>query len=198
MAEGGTLVKNKISGVELRTYPMVWIDCEMTGLDVENDDILQVCCYVTDGNLNLLESDGFERVLSCSDEKLAAMDDWCQEFHGKTGLIDKVKASTATASEVEDELLQYITELVPAKKKAVLAGNSVHCDKEFLRKSMPRLIDYLHYRIIDVSTLSELSLRWATDIRDNRPAKKYTHNARDDILESIEELRYYKDHWLLR
>ncbi|KAK9460117.1 ribonuclease H-like domain-containing protein [Lipomyces oligophaga] len=178
--------------------PLVWIDCEMTGLDLKRDLVIEIACFVTDSNLKLVDQDGFERVVSCPKEILDCMNEWCVEHHGQSGLTDKVLASTATLAQVEEELIEYLRVKCGVDEgKGVLTGNSVHMDKEFLRKDMPKLIDYLHYRIVDVSTIKELAKRRDFHIYANAPKKQYNHTAKSDILESIEELQYYYDTWLL-
>ncbi|KAK9487487.1 ribonuclease H-like domain-containing protein [Lipomyces starkeyi] len=178
--------------------PMVWIDCEMTGLDVYNDRIIEVACFVTDGDLNVVEPNGFEEVISCPDTILDGMDEWCVSHHGQSGLTAKVRASTSSTRDVEIKLLKYLKDEcgVTDERTGMLSGNSVHMDKEFLRREMPELINFLHYRIIDVSTLKELARRRNPTLKRGAPAKKYSHTAKSDILESIGELKYYYDNWL--
>ncbi|KAK9368172.1 ribonuclease H-like domain-containing protein [Lipomyces kononenkoae] len=178
--------------------PMVWIDCEMTGLDVYNDRIIEIACFVTDGDLNVVEPNGFEQVISCPDKILESMDEWCIKHHGESGLIAKVRASTTSTMDAEIKLLNYLKNEcgLTEPRTGMLSGNSVHMDKEFLRREMPQLINFLHYRIIDVSTLKELARRRNPTLKKNAPVKKYNHTAKSDILESIGELRYYYDNWL--
>ncbi|KAK9319676.1 ribonuclease H-like domain-containing protein [Lipomyces orientalis] len=178
--------------------PMVWIDCEMTGLDVVNDRIIEIACFVTDGDLNIVEPNGLEEVISCPDDILDGMDEWCVKHHGESGLTAKVRASTSSTRDVETRLLRYLTSQcgVTEPRTGMLSGNSVHMDKEFLRREMPELINFLHYRIIDVSTLKELARRRNPSLKAAAPEKKYSHTAKSDILESIAELKYYYDNWL--
>ncbi|KAK9478293.1 ribonuclease H-like domain-containing protein [Lipomyces japonicus] len=178
--------------------PLVWIDCEMTGLDLKKDKIIEIACYVTDGSLNLLEQNGFEEVINCPKEILDSMDAWCTEHHGQSGLTAKVLASVASTREVETRLLHYLKNSVGITKQrtAILAGNSIHADKEFLRKEMPELLNFLHYRIIDVSTVKELAKRRNPAVFEGSPKKLAAHTAKSDILESIKELQYYYDTWL--
>ncbi|KAK9464329.1 ribonuclease H-like domain-containing protein [Lipomyces arxii] len=185
-------------GTDVPPGPMIWIDCEMTGLDLVKDKVIEIACYVTDGDLNLADPNGFEEVISCPKEILDGMDDWCTQHHGDSGLTAKVLACKNTTREVEIRLLKYLKEEcgVTEARTGMLSGNSVHADKEFLRKEMPELIRYLHYRIIDVSTLKELARRRNPSLKARAPVKKYSHTAKSDILESIAELQFYYDNWL--
>ncbi|GBF60140.1 oligoribonuclease [Trichophyton mentagrophytes] len=183
--------------------PLVWIDCQltneagdmqMTGLDPASDRILQICCYITDAQLNLLEPEGFEAVVHQPQEVLDRMNAWCIDTHGRSGLTAAVLASPTTAEEAARELLAYIKQYVPTQRTALLAGNSVHADRAFLAQPpYVQVLDWLHYRILDVSSVKEAARRWASDevLRD-APAKKGVHLAREDILESIEEMKYYR------
>ncbi|KAL4897144.1 ribonuclease H-like domain-containing protein [Aspergillus ambiguus] len=175
--------------------PLVWIDCEMTGLDPDTDRILQICCFVTDAQMNLLDETGFEVVIHQPANVLASMNAWCVDTHGRSGLTAAVQASTTTAETAAADLLQYIQRYVPEPRRGVLAGNSVHADKAFLtRGPYVTVMDWLHYRILDVSAIKEAARRWASDEFLARvPAKKEVHLARDDILESIAEMRYYRE-----
>ncbi|CUS08181.1 unnamed protein product [Tuber aestivum] len=174
--------------------PLVWIDCEMTGLDPSEDVILQICCYITDHKLNLLDKEGYETVIHYEKEILDKMDGWCQKTHSSTGLIARVLESTVTVAQATEELLAYIKKLVPEKGVAFLAGNSIHCDRDFLVRYYPSITEHLHYRIIDVSTVKEAVRMWCSkEVYGGVPVKKLLHEARMDILESIEELRYYKE-----
>ncbi|CAG7970212.1 unnamed protein product [Penicillium nalgiovense] len=181
--------------LERSTDPLVWIDCEMTGLNPETDKILQICCFITDAQLNLLEPTGFETVIHVPDSTLDAMSQWCIDTHRRTGLTAAVRASTTSPSTAADSLLAYIRQHVPAPRTALLAGNSVHADKAFLACApYSRVLDHLHYRILDVSSLKEAARRWGSDqLLEQVPRKREVHLARDDILESIEEIRFYKE-----
>lgn len=166
----------------------------MTGLNTTTDVLLQVACYITDSNLNVLDPNGFESVIHRPHSKLAEMDEWCIETHGRTGLTQRVLDSTATVQEVESRLLEYIKQYVPEKRTALLAGNSVHADKVFLAKEMSSVIEWLHYRILDVSAVKEGARRWCSEeVLSGVPKKMETHEARQDILESIEEMRYWRE-----
>ncbi|KAH8808180.1 ribonuclease H-like domain-containing protein [Xylogone sp. PMI_703] len=175
--------------------PLVWIDCEMTGLDVENDVIIEVFCIITDSDLNVLDEEGWGAVIHQSKERMDKMDEWCTKTHGESGLTAAVIASTTSAEEASANLLSYIQKYVPQPRTALLAGNSVHHDKAFLRRGpWKRVDDYLHYRILDVSSMKEAARRWCdVSVLETVPKKKLVHKARDDILESIEEALYYKE-----
>jgi oligoribonuclease len=167
----------------------------MTGLNVETDKILQICCFITDAQLNLLEPNGFETVIHVSDSTLNNMGEWCIDTHGRTGLTAAVRASTTSPSTAADALLDYIKQHVPTPRTALLAGNSVHADKAFLAcEPYAKVLEHLHYRILDVSSLKEAARRWGSDeLLQQVPVKKEVHLARDDILESIEEIKFYKE-----
>lgn len=176
--------------------PIVWIDCEMTGLDHVNDHIIEICCLITDGDLNLVDEGGYESVIHCEKEKLDAMDSWCVEHHGSSGLTHKVLESTKTTQQVEQELLAYLQKYIPEPRQGVLAGNSVHMDRVFMMREFPKVINHLFYRIIDVSTIMEVSFRHNAELASVFPRKKSAHTARSDILESIQQLKWYQDHYL--
>ncbi|KAK8085539.1 Exonuclease [Apiospora hydei] len=173
---------------------LVWIDCEMTGLDPDKEEIIEIFCIITDGNLNVMDEAGWGTVIHQSKERMDMMDEWCTKTHEKTGLTAKVLASTVTPEQAADELLAYIQKHVP-ERRALLAGNSVHADRAFLRKEpYKKVTRHLHHRILDVSTLKEAAKRWCPrEVNRNAPTKQGLHEARQDILESIEEARYYKD-----
>ncbi|KAK4300838.1 hypothetical protein Pmani_026989 [Petrolisthes manimaculis] len=170
---------------------LVWIDLEMTGLDVSKEEIMEAAVLVTDSELNVV-AEGPNLVLKVDGTVLNQMNDWCKSHHGKSGLTDACRKSTITLSAAEDQLLQFVTQHTE-KGKAPLAGNSVHADKRFLDKYMPKLMKHLHYRIVDVSTVKELCRRWYPEEFTGAPSKKLSHRALDDIKESIAELKYYKD-----
>ncbi|KAA8646292.1 hypothetical protein EYZ11_007717 [Aspergillus tanneri] len=169
----------------------------MTGLDPEKDQILQICCFITDADLQLLDPTGFETVIHQPKSLLDQMSPWCIDTHGRTGLTATVLASTVTAESAAADLLAYIQRYVAQPRTALLAGNSVHADKAFLaRGPYAAVLDWLHYRIVDVSTIKEIARRWGSqDLLDSVPPKREVHLARDDILESIEEMRFYR-RWL--
>jgi oligoribonuclease len=167
----------------------------MTGLDVENDVIIEIFCIITNGNLDVLDDQGWGAVIQQTKETMDKMDDWCTLTHGENGLTAAVLASKTTAEQAADELLGYIKKYISKPKRALLAGNSVHFDKAFLRRSpWSKVHDHFDHRILDVSTLKECAKRWATeDILGGVPKKKSLHQAREDILESIAEAKYYKE-----
>jgi oligoribonuclease len=167
----------------------------MSGLDAEIDTVLQIACFVTDHDLNLLDKDGFEVVIHHSAEELAKMDPWCLETHGKSGLTKACIASEVTHEQAASRLLKYIQNIVSEPRKALLAGNSVHADKAFLVKfPYKSVIEHLHYRILDVSSIKEAAKRWApSNSMASCPKKLGLHEARQDIIESIEEAKFYRD-----
>ncbi|XP_048857385.1 small fragment nuclease [Brienomyrus brachyistius] len=172
------------------TQRLVWVDLEMTGLDIEKDKIIEMACIITDSDLNVL-AEGPNLIISQSDELLDSMSDWCKEHHGKSGLTQAVRDSKISLQQAEYEFLSFIRQHTPPGH-CPLAGNSVHADKKFLDKYMPQFMHHLHYRIIDVSTIKELCRRWFPFEYKLTPQKKASHRALDDIRESIKELQYYK------
>jgi oligoribonuclease len=166
---------------------------EMSGLVPERDRILEVAMVVTDADLNVL-AEAPVCVVHQSDAVLDAMDSWNKATHGKSGLVEKVRASTMTEAQAEAQLVEFLKPHVGARL-APLAGNTVHQDRRFMALYMPALDAYLHYRIVDVSTLKELAKRWRPDVVET-VAKEGRHEALADILESIEELRHYRKHFL--
>lgn len=167
----------------------------MTGLNPATDQILQICCFITDSQLRLLDNQGFETVIHQPKSTLDAMSQWCIDTHGRTGLTSAVLNSTTTPADAAAGLLAYIQRHVPEPRTALLAGNSVHADKAFLAQGpYARVLDWLHYRILDVSSLKEAARRWGSEeFLRSVPGKKEVHLAKDDILESIEEMRFYKE-----
>ncbi len=173
------------------TENLVWIDCEMTGLDLVNDALIEVAVLVTDGDLNVL-GDGVDVLIKPSDEQLAGMGDFVREMHTNSGLLDELSEGV-TMEEATKAALDYIREFVPVARKAPLAGNTIGTDRAFLARDMPELEEWVHYRIVDVSSLKELAKRWFPKIQHQAPAKTGNHRALADIQESIEELRYYRE-----
>ncbi|HET6654027.1 MAG TPA: oligoribonuclease [Nocardioides sp.] len=169
---------------------LVWIDCEMTGLDLGADALIEVAALVTDFDLNVL-GDGVDIVVKPPPEALDQMDDFVRNMHTVSGLLD-VLADGVTLEEAEQQVLGYIREFCPEGSRPPLAGNTVATDRAFLARDMPDLEAYLHYRIVDVSSIKELSRRWYPRAYFNAPAKSGNHRALADIQESIEELRYYR------
>jgi len=172
---------------------LIWLDMEMTGLDPERERILEIALIVTEPDLTVV-AQAPVLVIHQSDALLEAMDKWNRSTHGKSGLIDKVKASTLTEAQAEEQLLEFLKPLVPAGKSP-MCGNTIGQDRRFMVKYMPRLEAYFHYRNLDVSTLKELSLRWKPEVyRSFTKASK--HEALADIQESIDELKHYREHFL--
>ena len=172
---------------------LIWIDLEMTGLNPDTDLIIEIATIVTDKNLNIV-AQGPVLALHQSDEALAAMDEWNQTHHGQSGLIDRVKASTINNAEAERLTIEFLKLWVP-ENSSPICGNSIGQDRRFLYRYMPKLEAYFHYRSIDVSTLKELVARWAPAVKEGFN-KESTHQALVDIIESIEELRYYREHFI--
>ena len=182
---------------------LIWIDCEMTGLDVQEHVLLEIAVMLSSGDLKeVVEGPSF--IIRQSAAKLDGMNDWCKRQFGWRSAedfdADKLAAqslrSTVTEKQAEEAILQFLRDNGVAEKKAVLAGNTVHMDKRFIDKYLPKLADYMHYRIIDVSTVKELCRRWKPEIFAKAPQKKATHRAMDDIKESIRELAFYQQHFL--
>ena len=169
--------------------PLVWVDMEMTGLDVERHHVLEVAAIVTDGELRELD-DGLDLIVHQPEEVLALMDEWCVNQHGRSGLTAAVRASRVGLEEAQALLLEYLRRHT-SEGQSPLAGNSVGHDRRFLVRWMPEVAQHLHYRIVDVSTVKELALRWYPKLE--RFPKGEAHRARDDIRESIAELRYYRE-----
>ncbi len=169
---------------------LVWIDMEMTGLDPEKERVIEIAVLVTEGDLTLV-AEGPDLVIHQPDEVLEAMDEWNTEHHGESGLTERVKASDVSCEQAEEVVIAFLSEhCVP--KRAVLAGNSIHQDRRFIRRYMPKLDGFLHYRQVDVSSVKELARRWYPEAFANAPKKAETHRAMDDIRESLQELAYYR------
>ncbi|KAH6998201.1 ribonuclease H-like domain-containing protein [Ilyonectria sp. MPI-CAGE-AT-0026] len=175
--------------------PLVWIDCEMTGLNPDTEEIIEIYCIITTGNLEVLDEEGFHAIIHFPQSRLDQMDEWCTKTHANSGLTAAVLASTTTPEQAADALYEYITRFIPERKRGLLAGNSIHADRGFLRREpYTRVTKHLHHRLLDVSAIKEAALRWcAKRIINKVPSKKGSHKARDDILESIEEARYYRE-----
>jgi oligoribonuclease len=172
---------------------LVWIDLEMTGLNTDTDRIIEIATIVTDADLNIV-AQGPVLAVHQSDAVLAGMDEWNTRTHTGSGLVERVKTSALTEADAEQQTLEFLQQYVP-KGKSPLCGNSICQDRRFLARSMPTLEAYVHYRNLDVSSIKELIKRWRPAL-NNGFEKKNTHKALDDILESIEELKYYREHFL--
>jgi oligoribonuclease len=170
---------------------LVWIDCEMTGLDLKTDRLIEIAVLVTDADLNIL-GDGIDVVIHADDAALSSMIPVVTEMHTRSGLIEEVRSSTIDVAAAEELVLEYIRTHVKQAKTAPLAGNSIATDRGFIARDMPKLDDYLHYRMIDVSSIKELCRRWYPRIYFGQPEKGLAHRALADILESIRELKYYR------
>jgi oligoribonuclease len=174
-------------------FNLVWLDMEMTGLDPDNDRIIEVAVVVTDSNLNIL-AEGPVFAIHQSDEMLDGMDAWNKGTHGRSGLIERVKASTVTEADAEIAIIDFLKHFVPSGKSP-MCGNSICQDRRFMARGMPKLEAFFHYRNLDVSTLKELCKRWKPELA-NGFKKHQKHTALADIIESIEELRYYREHFI--
>jgi oligoribonuclease len=170
---------------------LVWIDCEMTGLDLGKDKLIEVAALVTDPDLNIL-GEGVDLVIHADDAALDAMPPVVRDMHAKSGLTEEVRRSTITMAEAEEIVLAYVKEFVPNPRTAPLCGNSIATDRGFLARDMPTLDSFLHYRMIDVSSIKELCRRWYPRVYFGQPAKGLAHRALADIKESIRELEYYR------
>jgi oligoribonuclease len=174
-------------------FNLVWIDMEMTGLDPDNDRIIEVAAVVTDSELNIL-AEGPVFAIHQRDEVLDRMDNWNKSTHGRSGLIDRVKASRVSEADAEAALVDFLKHFVPAGKSP-MCGNTICQDRRFMVRGMPKLEAFFHYRNLDVSTLKELCRRWKPELISGFK-KHQKHTALADIVESIEELRYYREHFI--
>jgi oligoribonuclease len=170
---------------------LVWIDCEMTGLDLDTDKLIEVAVVVTNSELEVLDP-GLDLIISADDAVLDGMNEVVATMHAKSGLTEEVRASTLTVAEAEQQLLAYIKRFVPERRTAPLCGNSIGTDRGFLARDMPELDDHLHYRMVDVSSVKELARRWFPRVYFAQPPKGLAHRALADIIESIRELAYYR------
>ena len=174
-------------------FNLVWVDLEMSGLDPDTDRIIEIAVVVTDSELNVL-AEGPVFAIHQSDEVLDGMDAWNKGTHGRSGLIDRVKASTVTDADAEAALIDFLRHFVP-KGKSPMCGNTICQDRRFMARGMPKLEAFFHYRNLDVSTLKELCKRWKPEIASGFK-KHQKHTALADIIESVEELRYYRIHFI--
>lgn len=173
------------------TGALVWIDCEMTGLDLTKDALVEVAALVTDGQLNVL-GEGIDLLIRPPDEAVEGMDDFVKQMHASSGLSQEW-ASGTTLEDAQARVLEYIREHVPDARTAPMAGNTICTDRAFLARDMPQLEAHVHYRNVDVSSIKELARRWYPKAYNNAPRKAGNHRALTDIQESIEELRYYRE-----
>ncbi|WP_456599419.1 oligoribonuclease [Blastococcus sp. SYSU DS0616] len=170
---------------------LVWIDCEMTGLDLTKDKLIEVAVLITDSELNVLDP-GLDLIIAADDADLDGMTDFVAEMHAKSGLTDAVRAATLSLAEAEQQILTYVKRFVPDRRTAPLCGNSIGTDRGFLARDMPELDDHLHYRMVDVSSVKELARRWFPRVYFAQPPKGLAHRALADIIESVRELAYYR------
>ncbi|MFD2674802.1 oligoribonuclease [Gulosibacter bifidus] len=170
---------------------LVWIDCEMTGLDPEIDELCEIAVYVTDSNLNLIDEAGLDLVIKPSQRALDNMNEFVTNMHQTSGLAEAIP-NGISVEDAQQQVLEYVKQYVPNERTAPLAGNTIGTDRMFLARYMPELDQYLHYRNIDVSTFKELSRRWFPRVYFHSPEKHGGHRASADILESIRELRYFR------
>ncbi|KAK9758735.1 Exonuclease [Popillia japonica] len=199
------LTKNMSTAhLDLEVNRLVWIDLEMTGLDIIKDKIMELACLITDSNLNII-AEAPRIVIQQPSLLLDNMDEWCTKQHGKSGLTEECRNSNITLAKAEETVLKFLKSHV-TEKASPIAGNSVYMDRMFLKMYMPSVNEYLHYRIIDVSSIKELCRRWNNissikelcrrwnnDLYKQAPKKEFAHRALDDIKESVAELKYYKD-----
>ena len=170
---------------------LVWIDLEMTGLDADRDRVLEIATVITDDDLNPV-TDGLQLVVQQPPEVLGLMNDVVSKMHHDSGLTDEVRRSTLSLAEAQQQTLDFIRRHVHEPGKVPLCGNSIGMDRRFLNRWLPEIENLLHYHVVDVSSLQELALRWYPEAAEQRPRKRKGHRALDDILESIDELRYWR------
>lgn len=185
------MIENIENNVAFKNDRLVWVDLEMTGLDLERHVIVEIAALVTDANLNII-GEGVDLVVHATDEELARMGDFVTNMHDSSGLTEQIRESTVTMAEAEDAVLALIAEHCSPEHPAPLAGNSIATDRAFIREQMPRLDAALHYRMVDVSSIKELARRWFPKAYYCQPEKGLAHRALADIVESIRELDYYR------
>ena len=174
---------------------LIWVDCEMTGLDVVNDALVEIAVLVTDSQLNIL-GEGVDLVIKTSQEKIDGMNDFVTKMHTDSGLITEIP-NGVSLEEAEKQIMEYVEKYAPGASKSPLAGNSVYVDRGFIARDLPTFNSYLHYRTIDVSTIKELARRWYPRVYFAAPKKTGNHRALGDIQDSIEELDYYRSNIFL-
>ena len=174
---------------------LIWIDCEMTGLDLEKDVLVEIAVLVTDSDLNVIV-EGIDLVIAATPEQLAGMNEFVTQMHTNSGLITEIPTGISVSA-AEDLIIKYLESASTVAGKSPLAGNSVSVDRSFIARDMPRLNDYLHYRTIDVSSVKELARRWNAKVYFNSPAKTGNHRALGDIQDSIAELAHYRANFLI-
>lgn len=177
--------------IDARYDRLVWVDLEMTGLDINRHTIVEVAALVTDANLSIV-GEGVDLVVHATEEELSRMDDFVRSMHSDNGLLQEIRTSPTTMAEAEDAVLALIAEHCDPRHPAPLAGNSIATDRAFIRRRMPRLDEALHYRMIDVSSVKELCRRWLPRVYFHQPEKGLAHRALADIVESVRELDYYR------
>lgn len=170
---------------------IVWADCEMTGLDPDRHVLVEIAVIVTDAELRPLD-EGIDLVIHATEDELAEMDDFVQNMHARSGLTEQIRESTLCLAEAEQQVLEYVQRYVEVERAAPLAGNSIGTDRRFIAKYMPKLDEFLHYRMIDVSSIKELTRRWYPKVYAGQPKKGLAHRALADIQESIQELSFYR------
>ena len=171
---------------------IVWADCEMTGLDPDRHVLVEIAVIVTDAELRPLD-EGIDLVIHATEDELAEMDDFVQNMHARSGLTEQIRESTLCLAEAEQQVLEYVQRYVEVERAAPLAGNSIGTDRRFIAKYMPKLDEFLHYRMIDVSSIKELARRWYPKVYAGQPQKGLSHRALADIQESIQELTFYRN-----
>ena len=169
---------------------LIWIDCEMTGLDIEKDALIEIAVLVTDSQLNIL-GEGVDLVIKTDQEKLDSMGEYVKKMHTDSGLINEI-ANGVSMSEAEDQIMAYLNRYAPEAGKSPLAGNSVGVDRLFINRDLPKVAEHIHYRTVDVSSIKELARRWYPKVYFAAPKKDGNHRALGDIQDSIEELEYYR------
>jgi oligoribonuclease len=174
---------------------LIWIDCEMTGLDLEKDVLVEIAVLVTDSELNVI-GEGIDLVIAATPEQLAGMNEFVTQMHTNSGLITEIPTGISVSA-AEDLIIKYLESASTVAGKSPLAGNSVSVDRSFIARDMPRLNEYLHYRTIDVSSVKELARRWNAKVYFNSPAKTGNHRALGDIQDSIAELAHYRANFLI-